>query len=140
MIVPELFHTLGELVMVLAQLLGQLLYLGLHYALLLLWLAWALFAINWRRTWVFLAEGAWAPVVLLSVLVALVWASLSPESAVVLGFLPLGSFWWKLGVVWIILALTCFCGWLQGVLNYHPAEISVEPPAAAADHGHHHHH
>ena len=51
--------------------------------------------------------------------------SLAPNAIVFLGILPLGSFWWKLGAVWIILGLTCFCGWLQGVWNYTPPEISV---------------
>src|SRR5205807_815162 len=104
------------------------------------WLAWALFAVNWKRTWAVLAEGAWAPVVLLTLLVALVWASLSPNSITFLGFLPLDSFWWKLGAVWIIVALTCFCGWLQGVWHYTPPEISTEPAAVGDGHDHGHHH
>jgi hypothetical protein len=136
--VPNVLQTFIALIVVLSYLVTQLLYLGLQYALLLTWLAWALFGIAWKRTWPVLAEGAWAPVVLLSILVALVWGSLSPSSVIFLGFLPLGSFWWKLGAIWLVLALTCFCGWLQGLLYWTPPAINIEPPTTAADHGHGH--
>ncbi len=136
----QLLNTLIELVVVLAQLGTQLLYLILENALLLVWLAVALFGINWKRAWPVLAEGAWAPVVLLTFLAALVWSSLAPAPFTGLGFMTIPNFWAKLIAVWMIVAATCFCGWLQGVLHYSPPEISVEPPAHehAHDHGHHH--
>jgi hypothetical protein len=138
--VTELVNTLVELVVVLTQLGTQLLYLLLQNALLVVWLAWALFGINWKRAWPVLAEGAWAPVVLLTILVPLVWASLFPTAFAGLGFVVIPNFWWQLIAVWLLVAATCFCGWLQGVLNYTPPEISTEPPADDHGHGHGHHH
>jgi len=138
--VADLFQTLTELFILLAQLGTQLLYLALQYSLLLVWLAWALFGLNWKKVWPALREGAWAPVVLISILAALVWASMVPDGFTALGFVTISNFWAKLLVVWLLIALTCFCGWLQRVIGYAPPEISVEPPAAAHEHGHGHHH
>jgi hypothetical protein len=137
--VAELLQILGELIIVLRQLLVQLLYLGLQNSLLLMWLAWALLGINWKRMWPVLKEGAWVPVVLLTIMVALVWANLVPGSFEIPGIVTIPNFWSKLAAVWLVVGVTCFLGWLQGVLNWMPPEINLEPPAPA-DHGHHHHH
>lgn len=130
----ELFQTLWQLVTVLWTLLVQVLHLILVWALLLAWLAWALFAVNWRKAWPTLAAGAWVPVVLLGVLAALVWANLEPYPA--FAFAP--PFWSHLAAVTLVAAATLFLGWLQGVLGWCPPEIDLEPPAAAHDHGHAH--
>ena len=50
------------------------------------------------------------------------------------------NFWWQLGEVSLLAAVTLLCGWLQGVFGWTPAEISLEPPAPDADvHGYTHH-
>ena len=97
------------------------------------WVAWWLWAVDWRKTWAVLAQGAWAPVVLLMLISALVWASLAPAPLTGLGFVVIPNFWWQLLAVWGVVAATCFCGWLQGVLQYHPPEVRVElgePPGS----------
>jgi hypothetical protein len=100
------------------------------------WCAWWLWAVNWKKAWPVLAQGAWVPVVLLTVLGALAWAQAAPTSWQ-LGGLGL-NFWWQLGGAGALVALALFCGWLQGWLGWGPEEVSYEsaPPAEAA-HGHH---
>lgn len=115
----------------------NLLVLGVDHALLLAWLAWALFAVNWQRTWHYLSRGAWAPVVLLLVVAALVWSQLVPSVCDCLGF-PVGNFWWQLGAVVLIAALTLLCGWIQGYFQWTPPEIDLNPPGPS-DHSSHHH-
>jgi len=102
----------------------------------LLWMAFWLFAVNWSRVWPTLREGAWAPVVLLGLLAAIVWSQLSAAPCCpIVAALP--NFWWQLGCVALLIGCALFAGWLQGVLNYAPVEVSVEPPAHH-DHGHGH--
>lgn len=109
---------------------------------LLVWMAFWLFAVNWKKVWPILSEGAWAPVVLLGFLSALVWAQLSPTCRLV-PLLP--HFWHQLAGVGLVIGAALFSGWLQGLLHYSPVEIAVEPPAHhdhghghGHDHGHHH--
>jgi hypothetical protein len=135
--VAELLQTLVQLVVVLGTLVWELVTLLAPWALLIAWVAWWLFAVNWRRTWAFLAEGAWAPVILLTVLAAHVWASLAPGRVTLFGILAVPNFWWQLGGVCLVVALTLFCGWLQTVLGWQPSEINLEPPPAADTHAHH---
>jgi hypothetical protein len=144
--VAEVVQALGQLFVALGNLLWELLTdagtrrLLVPWMLLIAWLAWWLFAVNWRRAWVVLAEGAWAPVVLLMVLAARVWASLAPSDWNVFGVATLGNFWWQLGGVTLLVGLTLFCGWLQTAFDWGPPEISLEPPAHAAPvHGDAHH-
>jgi hypothetical protein len=138
-VVVELSQTLAQLVAVLGKLIIELLALALHGALLIFWLAWSLWGINWKKVWPVLAQGAWAPGVLIVVLAALAWSRLVPSDCGCLGFMTVPNFWWQLGAVGLIVAVTLFCGWLQGVFHWEPAEINLEPPApAAVDHGHHH--
>jgi hypothetical protein len=137
--VVELSQILLQLLETLGRLAVELLALALHGALVIAWLAWALWGINWKKVWPVLAQGAWAPGVLILITAALVWSRLAPSDRSCLGFLVVQNFWWQLGAVGLITAVTLFCGWLQGVFHWEPAEISLEPPApAAADHGHHH--
>ena len=42
----------------------------------ILWMAFWLFAVDWGRVWPVLARGAWAPCVLLGLVVATVWSRL----------------------------------------------------------------
>jgi hypothetical protein len=99
-----------------------LLGLLLHWSVLVAWLAWSLFSIDWNKVWPVLTRGAWAVVVLAGLTIALVWSQLAPSTDV------LPNFWWQLTAVAIIIGLTLFCGWLQGVMNWRPAEVILEPP------------
>jgi hypothetical protein len=107
-----------------------------------LWCAFWLLAVNWKKLWPVLAAGAWAPVVLLVIMAALVWSRLQPGPGSVLGIVSVPNFWSQLGGAAALAGVALFCGWLQGLMRYEPVEVIVEPPAAAAhDHGaaHGHH-
>jgi hypothetical protein len=95
-----------------------------------LWCAWWLWGVNWKKAWPVLAGGAWAPVVLLMVMAALVWSRIAPASCDCLGF-PVANFWWQLGAVGALVTLALFCGWVQGRLDWTPQEINLEPPPAS---------
>src|SRR5262245_36577162 len=69
-------QTLLQILLDLARLAGGLVYLALGSAMLIAWVAWWLFAVNWKKAWPVLAEGAWAPLVLLILVGALVWSRL----------------------------------------------------------------
>jgi hypothetical protein len=131
----DLWQTLWQIVTDLGLLLGALLQAVWHWGILLSWLAWWLWGANWKKIWPTLAEGAWAPVVLLAMLGALVWSQLAPTDCSCLGFVTIANFWWQLGGVGLVLAATLFCGWLQGYMHWEPAEIPVEP-ATPGGHGH----
>jgi hypothetical protein len=103
--------------------------------LVVVWVAWWLWGVRWERAWPVLAGGAWMPLVLLGVLVALVWSQIAPGSRTFLGFAVVPNFWWQLVAVGSLVGLALFCGWLQGVLGWGPAEVSLQPPAH--EHGHH---
>ncbi|MSQ94473.1 MAG: hypothetical protein EXR98_07945 [Gemmataceae bacterium] len=124
-----LFHTLGTLVIQLAS-------LGFHWLLWIVWAAWCLWGINWKKTRHFLACGAWAPAVLLLLLIAIVWSRIDARPCASCG---LPNFWWQLGYVSMFAGIAMFCGWLQTVLHWTPHDINLDPPAHGHDHGHAHH-
>ncbi len=134
----ELFQTLIQLVLVLGKLVVELLALGLHWFLLIFWVAWWLLGVNWKRVWPVLARGAWAPLCLLTILVAMVWSQIWPSTQTWLGFLAVPNFWWQLGASTVWLGSALFAGWLQGVLGWAPADIDLDPPAHDDGHGHEH--
>ena len=136
-LVGEPWESLRQLGIILLRLIGELGGLIAGWALLLAWIAWWLWGVNWKKAWPVLAQGAWAPAVLLIVIGALVWSRIAPSDCTCLGFVTVPNFWWQLGGVGLLAAITLFCGWLQGVFGWAPAEIDLEPPPAA-DHGHHH--
>ncbi len=137
----SLWQTLGQLVVVLSQLVAQLAALAVHWILLIVWIAWWLRAVNWRRAWPVLGSGGWAPLVLLMLMTALAWSRLQPAPCDCLGFVTIPNFWWQLGYVSMLVAVALFCGWLQGVLGWAPPEISLEPPPVHHDgHAHAAHH
>jgi len=120
-ILSSLVTAVGELILWL----GRLVFTNW---LLIVWIAWWLWGVNWNKTWQVLARGAWVPVALLMVVTALVWSEMTQGT----GFL------WRFGEVCLVAAVTLFCGWLQGVFGWTPAEIDVEPRAGAAhDHATH---
>lgn len=118
--------------------LGKIIYVAgawaLSWGLVIAWFAWFLCAVNWAKAWPVLRQGAWVGVVLLMVVCALVWSQIAP-APLVFGAMTVGNFWWQLGAVTILTCLTLFAGWLQGVMDWAPAEIDLEPPA---DTGHAH--
>ena len=125
-VLTELARVLGDLFLVLGRVV-------VAWALLIVWIAWWLWGVNWKRVWPVLARGAWAPLLLLLVIVALVWSQIAPA-------VRLPNFWWQLGALILLLLLTLFCGWLQGVFNWAPAEIDLEPPPTHTHNGAHVHH
>jgi hypothetical protein len=132
----EILQTLWRIVIDLRTLAVEVLALGLHWALLLAWLAWWLWGVNWKKVWPVLAQGAWAPLLLLIILAAMTWSCLDPVPCNCLGFVTLPNFWWQLLGVSLLAGLTLLCGWLQGVFGWEPAEVSLDPPAPAASEHH----
>ena len=143
-----IFDNLWQILQGLGYLVVNLLILLMQWSLLIAWLAWWLWGVNWNRLWPTLRRGAWAPLVLLIIVSALVWSRIQPSDCNCLGFTTVPNFWWQLGAVGLLAAVTFFCGWLQGVFHWAPAEINLDPPATthhghghdhhAHDHGHHH--
>jgi hypothetical protein len=135
---PNLWLTLADLFRNLGQLLALLLTFAGHWILFIVWVVWWLWAVNWKKCWAALAEGAWAPVVLLMFLSALVWSRLDASPCACLGVVSIPNFWWQLGYVGLLAALALFCGWLQGLMNWAPAELDLDPPVHHAEHDEHH--
>jgi hypothetical protein len=138
--VNDQWSLLMQLFSILSQLLAPLIQSAVSWLLLLVWLAWWLWAVNWKKVWPVLAQGGWLVVVLLMIIAALAWSEIAPDSGYLFGGLVVSSaFWGHLIVVAILVLLALACGWLQGVLGWEPAEVDLEPPAAAAGqvHGHH---
>src|SRR5205809_911165 len=94
-----------------------------------LWAAWWLWAVNWKKLGPVLREGAWAPVLLLILVAALVWSRIAPSNLTSLGLVIVPNFWWQLGGVLILALAALFYGWLQGVVGWIPMEVPVAPPA-----------
>ena len=136
----DIGQTFVQLLELLAKLGGELLQPVLAWTLLIVWVAWWLWAVNWKKAWPVLAEGAWLPALLVLVATALAWSQIYPSECTCLGSVTVPNFWWQLGEVTLLAAVTLLCGWLQGVFGWTPAEINLEPPAPEADvHGYTHH-
>jgi hypothetical protein len=127
----EVFQSLWAFLVALWRLLAELLP---HVLGVLLWVVVWLWAVNWKRLWPVLAEGAWAPAVLLLAMATLVWSRL--ES---------GALGWQLAWVGSLAGVALFCGYLQGRFGWAPPEIVLEPapegehdPLHAHIHGHNH--
>lgn len=117
--------------MLLSKMLEKLVQDAMGWSLLIVWLAWSLFGINWKKAWPVLAQGAWAPLGLALVLVAMAWSQMTPAAP---------HFWWKLAKIGFVVAASFFCGWVQGYFGWQPAEVNLEPLAPAANgHGNEHH-
>ena len=107
-----------------------------------LWCVWWLFAVNWSKAWPVLGRGGWAPVVLLVLVSAYAWSQIAPGDCGCLGVVRIPSGWWHLGSTVGLTLLALFCGWIQGVMHWAPAEVPIEPPghgSMAHGHGHGHH-
>jgi hypothetical protein len=110
------------------------------WLLLLPWLAWWLWGVNWNNVWAVLAHGAWVPVILLMIVAGLVWSQIAPSDCTCLGFVKVPNFWWQLGAMGLLAVVTLLCGWLQAVFGWTPAEVDLEPavePTPGEGHGHH---
>jgi ABC-type nickel/cobalt efflux system permease component RcnA len=113
--------------------LGRLLF---HWSLALFAVAWVGFAVDWRKFWPTLREGAAIPLTLLALMVAFAWGFLAPSEAHFLGA-NVPNYLWQLMATVVLLGVGFFCGWLQMRYGWFPPEIVVEPPAHH-DHGHGH--
>ena len=67
----EIVQTLTQLVITLGTLIVEIGALALRHALLIVWVAWWLGAVNWSKAWGGLARGGWMVVVLLTIVSAL---------------------------------------------------------------------
>jgi hypothetical protein len=127
----QLWENLQTLVVVLGNLVLLLLEFALHYALLIAWVAWWLWGVNWKKAWPILAGGGWVPLVLLMTVAALVWSRIAPASYNFLGLVTLPNMLWQFGAVCGLVALTLFCGWLQGYFGWGPPDLDPNPPEAS---------
>ena len=136
----EPWESLRQLGIILLRLLGELGGFLFAWSLLIAWIAWWLWGVNWKKAWPVLAQGAWVPVVLLMVVGALVWSRITPEPCECLRVVTIPNFWWQLGGVSTLAAIALFCGWVQGVLGWAPADIDLAPPlpGQVPTHGHEH--
>jgi hypothetical protein len=106
----------------------------------LLWFVFCLLAINWKKMWPTLAEGAWAPAVLVVIFAAILWSQVHAVNVTLFGFLVIGNFWWQLGALGLLTGAALFAGWVQTRYSWTPIEIATEPPAHGPGHGHEHGH
>lgn len=131
-----LVQSLWELATVLGNIGRELLELATNHALAIIWIAWWLWGVNWKKAWSVLGQGGWAPLVLLSILTAIVWSAIAPGGCPSCG---LPNFWYQLLYVAGLVGVAFLCGWLQGVFGWAPAEIDLDPPAHGHGHGGHDH-
>jgi hypothetical protein len=103
------------------------------------WCVWWLWGVDWRKAWPALASGGWSPALLILIVSAVVWATVSPGEWVISEGFKVPHFWRHVGGVAALAGLALFCGWLQGRLGWAPAEIAIEPPGSGSEHGHGHH-
>ena len=111
--VLEIIQTLTQLVTTLGTLILEIGALALRHALLIAWVAWWLWAVNWTKAWGALARGGWMVLVLLTVVSALVWSAIAPSNYILFDLFQVPNFWWQLAAVTLIVLLALFCGWLR---------------------------
>lgn len=116
----------------------ELLKQAFHWSLALFWLAWSLWAIDWRKLGPVLSQGGAIPLVLIAVAVGIAWAGAAPSSVLFLG-VEIPNYWWQLGVVGLLLTGTLAAGWLQLKMGWFPPEVALAPELGDS-HGHHDHH
>ena len=134
-----IFQSIWDIVLNVGALAVQLLALAMQWSLLIAWVAWWLWGVNWTKTWPVLARGAWVPLVLLMFVAAQVWSHIAPSQlSLVIATIP--NFWWQLLAVGLLVAVAFFCGWLQGLCHWAPPEMNLDPPVIDPSHGHAHGH
>jgi hypothetical protein len=137
--VNDYLSLFSQLFSILGQILAPLVQSAASSLLLLVWIAWWLWAVNWKKVWPVLAQGGWMVVSLLVIVGALVWSMIAPDTGYLLGGLVGPAFWRDLILVALLALVALGCGWLQGLLCWEPAEVNLEPPAAAVHSGQGHH-
>ena len=134
----EVWDTLLQFLWLAFRLVMAVLRFAVPWLPVLAWVAWWLWGVNWRRLWPTLRQGAWAPILLLAFLVALVWTFVSPGPYTLLG-LTLPGFWWQAAAVVLLLVLAACCGWVQVVYGWCPQEAPLQvAPAQSQEHHHDH--
>src|SRR6202008_3545525 len=104
-LVNDQWSLLLQLFSILGQLLAPLIQSAVSWLLLLVWLAWWLWAVNWKKVWPVLAQGGWLVVVLLMIIAALPWSEIAPDSGYLFGGLVVSSAFWRHLIVVAILVL-----------------------------------
>ncbi|MER3416658.1 MAG: hypothetical protein C4297_10660 [Gemmataceae bacterium] len=138
----ELLRAAWEVLAASSRLVVGLVVLVLQFFFAAVWIGWWLLAADWRRLWPVLGKGAWAPVVLLILIIGLAWSAIVPADFVVFGVvvIPVGLAQLSAVAGWVAIAL--FCGWLQRVWGIEPAGLDFEsveqtsPGHAPEDQGH----
>lgn len=133
----ELISRLSETVSGLGGVLAWLIMFALAWSLVIAWVAWWLWGVNWTRARDALRHGGWIPVCLLIFVAALVWSRLAPRP-LSLGFTNVPNFWWQLAATGLLAGGTLFLGWLQGAMGWTPPDYPIYPEGD--DHGHGHAH
>jgi len=105
----------------------------LKVALLVLFVAWWLWGVNWRKAWPVLAEGGWMPLVLVAIMAAFVWSRISPSNAILFGLIEIPNLLWQFGTVGVMIGLILLCGWLQTRNGWYPPEVRLVPPPTSHD-------
>jgi hypothetical protein len=126
-----LIDALGRLVADFAQLIILILGFLAQHLLVIAWFTWWLLAANWARLWDILARGGWVILLLAIVAGAAAWSQIAPSDYALLGFATISNFWWQLSAVTLLALATLLCGWLQGVMGWHPPQINFEPPPSS---------
>src|SRR5262245_28844130 len=134
----ELWSAFVQFVAAASQLAAVLVSQFLVCALPLFALMWALFAVDWRKMWPTLKEGAAIPLVMICFLIGGAWGGISPSSCSCLG-LTIPNFLWQTAIVFLAFGVFLFCGWLQARAGWFPPEYELHPAPAHGhdDHGHH---
>ncbi|MCS7015236.1 MAG: hypothetical protein RMJ19_11030 [Gemmatales bacterium] len=124
----ELLQILLELAWNLARLVVVLAALTFRYALVVGWLAWWLWLVDWRRLWPALRQGAWVPLLLgLALISYITWLLGVP----IPGDKELGRFA-PIALTSALLTSVLLCGWVQTVFAWHPLAVSFEPAVSSA--------
>jgi len=131
--------TLKQLLLTLGTLVGELLGVFFYAALAIFWIMWATCALDWRKLWPLLREGAAVPLVMVAAAVAAVSGGVAPSDLSLFGdAVRVPNFVWQIGAAGLFLGVTLFCGWLQVRCGWFPQEVPVAPLPSdrPAIHGH----
>jgi hypothetical protein len=128
----DLWQALAQLVADLGKVFRAASRLTPGLLLLLVWVAWWLGCVNWKKAWPVLREGGWLPALLLLILAALVWSQIAPGDWTPAEPLTLPNFWWQLAALIGLAAVAGLCGWVQGLLHWGPVEPESSSPEVQA--------
>lgn len=138
---PELWNSLVQLFDALLQLALSLGGLLVPFLPLIAWVAFWLFAVNWRKLSTVLRQGGWTGVALISFVTILVWGLVAPPADGahhILG-LTLSNYYGKLVYVTTLVCIMLLCGSVQLSGAFDCCVTFAEAPADDyGDHGHGH--